>query len=136
MRNIGYASVMALVALSAPPSEAQQTAANIANGETVEVRLSNFAFAPARLQLKANVPVHLRLVNESSGGHDFSAPSFFATTTFPPAVPAPRDGEVAVPSHQTVEITVIPHAPGTYRLECTHFLHSLFGMHGTIEVVP
>jgi hypothetical protein len=50
---------------------------------------------------------------------------------------APPNGEVAVGSHKTVDITIVPRAPGaSYRLECTHFLHSLFGMHGTIEVVP
>jgi uncharacterized cupredoxin-like copper-binding protein len=106
------------------------------DGETIAVQLSNFAFAPEHLQLKAGVPVRLRLMNESNGGHNFSAPKFFATSTFPPGVPAPPDGEVAVGSRQTVEITVVPHTPGAYRLECTHFLHSLFGMHGTIEVVP
>jgi plastocyanin len=30
----------------------------------------------------------------------------------------------------------VPRTPGTYRVECTHFLHSVFGMHGTIEVMP
>jgi hypothetical protein len=30
----------------------------------------------------------------------------------------------------------VPRLPGTYHLECTHFLHSFFGMHGTIEVTP
>jgi hypothetical protein len=35
-----------------------------------------------------------------------------------------------------VEIALVPRAPGKYRLECTHFLHSLFGMHGLVEVTP
>jgi uncharacterized cupredoxin-like copper-binding protein len=35
-----------------------------------------------------------------------------------------------------VELLLTPVVPGTYRLACTHFLHSLFGMTGTIEVVP
>jgi plastocyanin len=107
-----------------------------ADGETITVRLSSFAFDPDHLRLKAGAPVGLRLVNESSGGHDFSAPAFFAASSFPPGVPAPPDGKVVVGSHQTVEITVVPRTVGVYRLECTHFLHSLFGMHGTVEGIP
>ena len=34
-----------------------------------------------------------------------------------------------------MDITLTPRAPGTYKVECTHFLHSLFGMTGTIVVV-
>ena len=52
------------------------------------------------------------------------------------AFSAPLNGDIAVGSHQTVEIALIPRTPGTYRVECTHFLHSFFGMHGTVEVMP
>jgi plastocyanin len=136
VRKIPYASVIALVAFSTSPSGAQRPATPVNDGETITVRLSNFAFAPDHLQLKAGVPVRLRLVNESGGGHNFSAPAFFAAASFPSGSSAPPDGEVAVGSHQTVEITVVPRTPGAYRLECTHFLHSIFGMHGTVEVTP
>ena len=34
-----------------------------------------------------------------------------------------------------MDITLTPRATGTYKIECTHFLHSLFGMTGTIVVV-
>jgi len=137
MRTNTCASVIALAVLSVPLSgNAQQTTAPAGNSETITVRLSNFSFAPEHLRLKAGVPVRLRLVNESTGGHDFSAPAFFAASSFPPGFPAPPDGAVAVGSHQTIEITVAPRLPGAYRLECTHFLHGIFGMHGTIEVIP
>jgi plastocyanin len=33
-----------------------------------------------------------------------------------------------------VEIGLITRTPGTYRVKCTHFLHILFGMRGTVEV--
>ncbi len=98
--------------------------------------MSNFAFDPDHLRFKAGVPVRLRLMNESGDGHDFSAPAFFAASSFPPGSSAPPNGEVAVGAHQTVELAVIPGTPGRYPLRCTHFLHSLFGMHGTIEVTP
>jgi hypothetical protein len=42
------------------------------------VRPSKFAFDPDHLRLKAGVPVRLRLMNESNGGHDFSSPAFLA----------------------------------------------------------
>jgi plastocyanin len=136
MRSIAYASVIALSALSTPPSEAQPNPARVSDDETITIQLSNFDFTPEHLRLKAGVPVRLRLANVSGGGHDFSAPAFFAASGFPAGVAAPPDGTVPVGSHQTVEITVVPRTPGVYHLECTHFLHSLFGMHGTIEVIP
>jgi plastocyanin len=137
MRIATCASVIAIAVFSTPRSgNTQPATAPAGNGETITVRLSNFSFAPEDLRLRAGVPVRLRLVNESSGGHDFSAPAFFAASSFPPGLPAPPDGDVAAASHQTVEITVVPRVPGAYRLECTHFLHGIFGMHGTIEVIP
>jgi plastocyanin len=136
MRVIAFASVIALGAFLTPLSGgAQQTKAVAGETETIIVRLSNFAFEPEHLRLKAGVPVRLRLVNDSDGGHDFSAPEFFAASVVLPGFLAPANGELAVVSHQAVEVALVPHTPGTYRVECTHFLHSLFGMHGTIEVM-
>jgi plastocyanin len=137
MKNLTCASVIALAAFSAPQfGRAQQTSALGGVSETVTVRLSNFAFDPNHLRLRAGVPVRLRLVNESSGGHDFNAPEFFAASSILPGSLAPPNGDVTVGSHQTVEIAVVPRTLGTYKLNCTHFLHSFFGMHGTVEVIP
>jgi plastocyanin len=137
MRIITCTSAIALAAFSAPlTSSAQQTTAPANESNTITVRLSNFSFDPDHLRLKTGVPVRLRLVNESGGGHDFSAPTFFAASSFLPGSSAPPNGEVGVGSHQTVEIAVVPRTPGSYRVECTHFLHSLFGMHGIVEVTP
>jgi plastocyanin len=139
VKIIVRAWLIALAVFSTPLSEsgnAQQTATPAGESEIITVRLSNFAFDPNHLRLKAGVPVRLRLVSESNGGHDFSAPGFFAASSFPPGLSAPPDGNVAVASHQTVVIAVVPRTPGAYRLECTHFLHSILGMHGTVEVIP
>jgi plastocyanin len=137
MRIVAGVVALGLVLLSASPAgSAERTAPTAGESEILTVRLSNFAYDPDHLRLKANVPVRLRLVNDSSGRHDFSAPAFFAASTFPSGVPAPPDGDISVGSEQTVEITVVPRKPGAYPLKCTHFLHSLFGMHGTIEVSP
>ena len=130
-----FACVSVIAALSASHTVRAQPAAAPA-AATVTVVLSNFDFSPDHLRLSAGVPVRLRLVNESGGGHDFSAPGFFAASNVLPGGAAPSGGAVAVGSHRTEEVLLVPRTPGTYRLECTHFLHSVFGMHGTIDIVP
>jgi plastocyanin len=98
---------------------------------TVEVRLSNFDFTPNRIALRAGEPVTLRLVNTAGGGHDFSAPEFFAAAR---NLSGPvHDGEVELGAHQTAEVRLTP-ARGTYRLRCTHRFHSVLGMKGRIVV--
>lgn len=97
----------------------------------IEVRLSNFDFSPSAITLPAGRPVVLHLVNEGGGGHNFSAPQFFAAAA---DVSGPvRRGAVEVPGRQSVDIRLTP-ARGTYRLKCTHTLHSAFGMNGQIVV--
>jgi plastocyanin len=127
-----------VAACSAQPSTIQtlSTAAPTRDAETIIVRLSSFSFEPDTFRLMVNRPVLLRLVNDSSGGHNFSAPAFFAASNFPSSSSAPTSGKVEVGSHQTVDIHLVPHVQGTYPLECTHPLHALFGMTGTIEVMP
>jgi plastocyanin len=95
--------------------------------------MTNFSFDPDQIRLRAGVPVRLQLVNESGGGHNFSAPGFFAASKFP-AGSAPPAGVVEVPAKGSARITAIPVTPGSYRVECTHFLHALFGMTGRIVV--
>ena len=137
MRIISCALVIGLAVFSMPRSgSAQQATAPVNQNEIITVRLSNFAFEPSHLRLKVGVPILLRLVNESDGRHDFSAPAFFAASSVLPGGSEPSNGKMAVGSHQMVEIVLMPRAPGIYRVECTHFLHSLFGMHGTVEVFP
>jgi plastocyanin len=129
--------LVALAGCSAQPSAGDHRAETpISSGESVTVLLSNFAFDPDHIRLMSGRPVLLRLVNESNGGHSFSAPTFFAASSFPPGSSAPEAGEIEVASHQTVVVQLIPHQPGTYPLKCTHALHDLFGMTGAIEVIP
>lgn len=98
---------------------------------TVEVRLSSFSFEPRALALTAGRPIVLHLVNTSGGGHNFSAPQFFAASA---GVSGPVvEGEVEVPGNQSVDIRLTP-LRGSYRLRCTHMMHTAFGMRGTITV--
>jgi plastocyanin len=102
---------------------------------TVEVHLSNFKFAPATVVLKRGQPTILRLVNDSGGGHDFTAREFFASATLAPRDRAlVADGEVEVPGKQIREIRVTAPRAGTYKLKCSHSFHKALGMSGRIVV--
>lgn len=103
---------------------------------TIVVQLSNFKFTPSTIVLDHGRPYVLRLVNAASGGHDFTAPAFFAASRI-----APEDrgmvmeGEVEVHAGMTHDIHLTaPAAPGRYKLKCSHSFHKLFGMSGTIIV--
>jgi len=123
------AALFALALIAPLPATAQDTPG--AAPRTVEVRLSSFAFEPRTIALPAGRPVILHLVNSGGGGHNFSAPQFFAAAS---GVSGPvRRGTVEVPGHQSVDIRLTP-ARGSYRLRCTHTLHTSFGMSGTITV--
>jgi uncharacterized cupredoxin-like copper-binding protein len=120
-----YAALMALTL--AAPAAAQ---------ETVTVTLSNFHFAPAALTFHHGQPYSLRIVNAASGGHNFVAPGFFTASTMSPTERAKAPGgKVDLSGGDSAELRFIaPARPGSYKLKCSHFLHSSFGMTGTITV--
>lgn len=100
----------------------------------VEVRLSSFDFSPETIRLRAGEPVVLHLVNSGRGGHNFSAPQFFAAATLAPGQAAlVRRGTIEVPSRRSVQVRLVP-ARGRYPLRCTHTLHTVLGMRGEIVV--
>lgn len=125
-----YASLFAvpLILLSAQPAAPQAPA-------VVNVQLSNFKFTPKTIVLDHGQDYVLRLANVSDGGHDFTAPAFFAAANV-----AGEDrrwiseGEVEIPSGQTREIHLSAPAAGSYKLKCTHSFHKMFGMSGEIVV--
>ena len=101
---------------------------------TIVIHLTNFEFVPDRIQLRDGTPVRLHLVNDSSGSHNFSASELFATSTFPGGS-GPPHGTIDVAGNSSVDFEFTPHTPGTYPFDCTHFMHHMFGMHGTIVVL-
>ncbi len=110
----------------------------IAQGEPpiVDVQLSNFAFGPKVIDLRAGKTYTLRLTNSGGGGHSFGAKDFFARAAIAPADrPFVRGGTIEVPGRQVrvVHFTA-PARRGSYPLKCTHTLHKAFGMTGTIVV--
>ncbi|WP_375196853.1 cupredoxin domain-containing protein [Sphingobium sp.] len=97
--------------------------------------LSSFRFEPADIVLEHGVPYRLHLVNSASGGHDFAAREFLAAARIRPQdAPKIRDGRIALSGGESTDVTLIAPTPGTYRLRCTHFMHSAFGMTGRIVV--
>ena len=127
MRPIHAALAAGLAALCAASAGAQGAAEQ-------RVELSNFDFTPHEIHLHAGQATTLVLNNVASGGHDFSAPQFFAAARVEPGDAALiENGEVDVPSKSTRTVHLVP-AAGTYKLTCTHTMHTMFGMKGTIVV--
>ena len=119
------------LALAATQSSAQ--APDYSHTATVEIVLKSFSFTPDTLHLRAGVPVRLTIRDEK-GGHNFAAPAFFAKAKIAPEdVGKVRSGKIELRGGEAVTIRLVP-AAGSYKLTCTHFLHTSFGMKGTIVV--
>ena len=110
-----------------------QSPADYSRASSVEIVLTSFSFTPDTLHLRAGVPVRLT-IRDAKGGHNFAAPKFFAAARI-----APEDagkihgGKIELEGGEAVTIRLVP-AKGTYKLTCTHFLHTSFGMKGSIVV--
>lgn len=128
MIRTGFALLcLAAAASTAPPID-------WAAAPRLEVRLANFSYAPETIRLSAGQPVVLRLANASSGGHDFTAPAFFAAAQVRAEDRAAIvDGGVEVAGRASREIGLVPSA-GRYPLKCGHAFHKLLGMSGAILV--
>jgi uncharacterized cupredoxin-like copper-binding protein len=116
------------------PALAGAQAPDGARPQRVEVELSSFDFTPSTLRLRAGRPVVLHLVNTGSGGHDFTAPAFFAAAqVLPGSRGTVASGRVELRGRQSVEVALVPKA-GDYPLKCSHAFHKTFGMTGRIVV--
>jgi uncharacterized cupredoxin-like copper-binding protein len=115
----------------------QSVSANIdwRTARAVTIQLTDFAFSPGQIELQAGQPIRLILINNGSGEHDFSAPDFFRSAVYPREVVRPKKGRIDVAEKTTVEMTLAPMNTGKYALECTEFMHAMFGMTGEIDVV-
>ena len=129
LRLMLAALILSTLAIAAVPlTAAAQT------GETVTISLTDYAFTPSSLDLKAGTVYRLHFTNGGSKDHDFTAPEFFVASQV-----AAQDqgkinrGTIAVDKGQDVEVTLTPVA-GHYAFTCTHFMHKMMGMHGTITV--
>jgi plastocyanin len=103
--------------------------------QQIEIVLDNFSFAPSDLKVSAGQPVTLHFVNRGSGGHNFIAKDFFAAATMDSATRQKlgKKGVVELAKGEAMYVTLTPKA-GSYTVKCGHFMHSTFGMKGTITV--
>ena len=90
------------------------------SGATVEVALSEYAFSPSNITLKANQSTTLTLSNTGRIAHTF--------------VVAELNINQEVAAGKTETITVTPTKAGTFQLDCTVGGHKQLGMHGTVTV--
>ena len=122
----------ATLALAATAGSAQAPA-DFGRAAAVEIVLTSFSFTPDTLHLRAGVPVRLT-IRDAKGSHNFAAPKFFAAARIAPEdVGKVRGGKIELEGGEAVTIRMVP-AAGTYKLTCTHFLHTSFGMKGRIVV--
>lgn len=102
----------------------------------VTVSMTNYAFTPGTLNLKAGETYRIHFSNDSNKSHDFTAREFFQSSTIAPGDKAKlEDGEeVELEGGQAIDITLTPNRAGIYAASCTHFMHSMLGMTGMVVV--
>ncbi|MGQ0742546.1 MAG: cupredoxin domain-containing protein [Alphaproteobacteria bacterium] len=111
--------------------QAQPSAADWANAQTVQIDLDSYSFSPKTLRLKQGAAYRLHIVNKASKGHNFDAPEFFAAVTVAPDDAAKvAEGKVDLAGGESVDVKIVPTKRGTYKVTCSRFLHASFGMTG------
>ena len=124
--------------LTASHGRAQPAAAapvDWSKAETVEIDLKNFAFSPASLHLKQGTAYRLHFVNQSSGGHDFTAKDFFAGATMDPATAGVvSNGTIKLSGNQSADVDLVAPQTGHFEAHCSHLMHATLGMTGEVVV--
>jgi plastocyanin len=122
-----------IVALGATTGAAQTP--DWSQAKPVTIELSSFKFTPASETLQHGTAYRIHFVNTSSGGHDFVAKELFAGSVIAPEDRAKvTNGSVDVGGSESVDVRLIPNRTGSFKVHCSHFMHSTFGMTGTITV--
>jgi uncharacterized cupredoxin-like copper-binding protein len=136
---------LVLLASSAIPAEGPDPAkalvgADWSKMETVTVTMTEYAFFPSTVVLKAGAPTRLVLKNAGKEAHYFVAEQFFKSIATRKIQGS--DGEIKAPSFTAVEVYpgktlewfLVPAAMGGFDLLCTVKGHAEHGMRGRIEV--
>lgn len=117
-----------------PALAAATTAPAAPEPASAVVVIRNFKFTPSIIDLRAGEAVRLSLRNTAGSGHSFKSPTFFAAARLDQkSASYVRDGEVEIPAHSEVDLTLTP-AAGSYKFKCDHPFHAMLGMTGTITV--
>lgn len=99
-----------------------------------DVLLSSFDIQPQQMQFKAGEPVRLRLINNSTIPHSFSAGDFFSSGEVRPREKKlVSGGRVEVAPGETRELLIVPKA-GRYSARCSNLFHRVMGMSARIVV--
>ena len=117
------------------------SAANWDNMQTIRVNMEEFEYSFENLELKANQPYKLELVNNGEKKHYFTAPEFYKSIATR-KVQSNKDGEIKAPYFTAIELMVggqldlyfVPVNKGTYSAYCTIKDHKEEGMEATITV--
>ena len=124
-------SMLLCVALLSAPAAA---APEWRQSREYEILLSSFDIAPAAMQFRAGEPLRLRLVNNSTVPHSFSAGAFFAAAQIRPRERAAvARGSISVAPGETRTILLVP-AAGRYSARCSSLFHRVLGMTARITV--
>jgi uncharacterized cupredoxin-like copper-binding protein len=130
-------AAFAAIACSAGALAASEALGGYVKDErAISVSLRTFRIEPQVLHLKSGRPIVLRVLNDSGIAHDLTAPEFFARADMsPPDRAKVLNGRIALGPNQSAAVTIIPKS-GRYPVKCSHPLHKIFGMTGTIVVDP
>ena len=109
--------------------------------KSVTISLSEFSFTPEKFEFQQGIPYQLRLENKGDREHDFTSEGFFKAVAVQKL--SSRKGDVISPYLRKVvlkpksvkELYFVAVKPGSYDLECSVFLHAVFGMEGRIIVL-
>ena len=99
----------------------------------VTVQLVDDRFLPEKLKFLAGVPYRLRLENNGTHMHEFTAPEFFkAIVVRNPDVLEQGQHEMLLQPKERKDLYFVAPGPGRYRLTCAD--HDWDGMTGEITV--
>ena len=100
---------------------------------TLNVVMSDYKFVPDRLTFQHDTHYRLHLENHGKETHEFTAPTFFASTKIDnPEVLNRERTEIVMQPGDVKDIFLTPGKPGTYDLRCSD--HDWNGMVGGITV--
>lgn len=118
--------IVAAAAIVVSASSAAKKATTV-----VPLILYSYGYAPEPIVLKAGRPVTMVFSNRSGDLHEFKARDFFRSARILGG--DPHNGEIHLKPGQSTSVTLIP-TQGSYRVHCSEFLHTQFGMKTSIYV--
>lgn len=134
--SVAFGLAVALATLAGACTDAQPDDAAAVDWSRVEFRavaMAEYRFIPSQLDFRRGVAYRLRLENQGTELHEFTAPDFpVAIELRDPAVLAPGKTEIIVPPRSAKDLYFVARRPGRYVLSCAD--HDWAGMTGTITI--